>query len=136
MNIIELVGALTPGSIGAAIEMVALVSPFIVQAMIAGYSRDMEKDADLKGVELMINAEYPPEEMVKAFQLLSNDLEGEQIRLFYNDHPALQERIKYVSAHLGTRADKITPAMELNREKKAYFLKSEPLMRHDIQLAI
>src|SRR6266446_3196639 len=46
MNIIELVGALTPGSVGAAIQMVALISPFIVQAMIAGYSRDMEKDAD------------------------------------------------------------------------------------------
>ena len=36
---------------------------------------------------MMISAEYPPEEMVKALKLLSNDIEGEQIKLFYNDHP-------------------------------------------------
>jgi tetratricopeptide (TPR) repeat protein len=56
--------------------------------------------------------------------------------LFYNDHPSLAERIKYLSNYLGARTDKITPQMELNREKSAYFQKMEPLMRHDIQLAI
>src|SRR5206468_7315439 len=33
-------------------------------------------------------------------------------------------------------ADKVTPQMEWNREKAAYFRKMEPVMRHDIQLAI
>jgi predicted Zn-dependent protease len=137
MNVIELVGGLMPVSGAAAlVEMIALIAPFIVQAMIAGYSRDLEREADLKGVELMANAEYPPEEMVQALKLLSNDIEGEQIKLFYNDHPQLQDRIKYVSAYLGARATKITAAMELNREKKAYFAKAESIMRHDIQLAI
>lgn len=138
INIIDAVGVWNPlgGVAGAAIAIITAVSPFIVVATIFGYGRDLERDADLKGVEMMMNAEYPPEEMVKALKLLSNDIEGEQVRLFYNDHPALQDRINYVSAYLGSRADKITPAMELNREKNSYFARTESLMRHDIQLAI
>ena len=138
INIIEAVGAFAPvgGVAGAAIQIIAAVSPFLVMATVFGYSRELERDADLKGTALMLSAEYPPEEMVKALKLLGNDIEGEQVRLFYNDHPALQDRIKYVSDYLGGRADTITPAMELNREKNAYFKKAEAIMRHDIQLAI
>lgn len=137
MNIMAAVGAYAPGGVvGAVITVVTAVAPFIVMATMFGYSRDLERDADMKGIEMMMSAEYPPEEMVKALKLLSNDIEGEQIRLFYNDHPSLQERIKYVSQYLGSRADTITPAMELNREKKAYFIRTESVMRHDIQLAI
>ena len=137
MNVVELVGGLIPvNGVSAAVELFAVISPFLLQAMIAGYSRDLEKEADLKGAELMANAEYPPEEMVKMLKLLNNDIEGEQFKLFYNDHPALQDRIKYVSSYLGSNAVKITPAMELNREKNAYFIRTESLMRHDIQLAI
>ena len=84
----------------------------------------------------MMAAEYAPEEMVKALKLLGNDIEGEQIKLFYNDHPELQERINYLSKYLGDRADRVTHAMELNREKNAYFARTEAAMRHDIQLAI
>ena len=136
-NVIELVAGLTPGTGGLLLfDAIALISPIILQAMIAGYGRDLEREADLKGVELMANAEYPPEEMVKAFKLLSNDLEGEQIKFFYNDHPSYQDRIKYVSEHIGARADKITPAMELNREKNAYFKRAELVMRHNVQLEI
>lgn len=138
INIINAVSVWNPvgGIAGAAIDIITAVAPLIVVATIFGYSRDLEREADLKGVELMANAEYPPEEMVQALKLLSNDIEGEQIRLFYNDHPALQDRIKYVSAYLGSNAVKVTAAMELNREKNAYFARAESIMRHDIQLAI
>ena len=59
--------------------------------------------------------------LLKIMAGLDKDIEGEEIRLFYNDHPALQERINYLSSYLGARADKITPQMELNRETAAYF---------------
>ena len=137
MNIIAAVGAYAPGgAAGAVITIVTMVAPFIVMATMFGYSRGLEREADLKGIDMMISAEYPPEEMVKALQLLSNDIEGEQIKLFYNDHPELRERIQYLSSYLGARADKVTPQMELNREKNAYFRTTESVMRHDIQLAI
>jgi tetratricopeptide (TPR) repeat protein len=137
MNIMAAVGAFSPGGVaGAVITIATAIAPFIVLATMFGYSRDLEREADLKGIDMMITAEYPPEEMVKMLKILTSDIEGEQIKLFYNDHPELQDRIKYLSSYLGARADKVTPQMELNREKTAYFRKTEAIMRHDIQLAI
>ena len=133
MNIMAAVGQYAPGGIvGAVITVVTAVAPFIVLATMFGYSRDLEREADLKGIDMMIAAEYPPEEMVKMMKVLNQDIEGEEVRYFYNDHPSLQERVNYLSSYLGGRADKVTWQMELNREKNAYFTKTESLMRHDI----
>jgi predicted Zn-dependent protease len=137
MNIMAAVGAYAPGGIvGVAIQAITMIAPFIIVATIFGYSRDLEREADLKGIDMMISAEYSPEEMVNVMKALDRDIEGENIRLFYNDHPALRERINYLSSYLGARADKVTPQMELNREKAAYFRAMESLMRHDVQLQI
>ena len=136
MNVIAIVGSVTPGMVGTAISLAAAISPFIVMSMIAGYSRDSEREADHRAVDMMISAEYPPEEAINVMKLLSKDIEGEQIKLFYNDHPELQERVRYLTSYLGSRADKVTPQMELNREKAAYFRKMQPVMRHNVQLAI
>src|SRR5215217_8881908 len=137
MNVMSAVGAYAPGGVvGAVITVVTTVAPLIMVATIYGYSRDLEREADLKGIDMMISAEYAPEEMVNVLKLLDKDFEGENIRLFYNDHPALDERIKYLSSYLGARADRVTHQMELNREQAAYFRTMESVMRHDIQLAI
>ena len=137
MNIMAAVGAYAPGgAVGAVITIVTTVAPFIMVATMYGYSRDLEREADLKGIDMMISAEYPPEEMIQVMKLLDKDIEGENIRLFYNDHPSLDERIRYLSGYLGGRADKVTPQMALNRERAAYFRNMEPAMRHDLQLCI
>jgi predicted Zn-dependent protease len=137
MNVMQAVGAAAPLSVvGAVIMAVTTVAPFIMMATMYGYSRDLEREADLKGIDMMVSAEYPPEEMVNVMRLLDKDIEGENVRLFYNDHPALDERIKYLSSYLGARANTVTPQMELNRERKLYFKNVEPLMRHTVQLAI
>jgi predicted Zn-dependent protease len=137
MNVMAAVGAYAPGGIvGAVITVVTTVAPFIMMATIYGYSRDLEREADLKGIDMMISAEYAPEEMVNVMKLLDKDFEGENIRLFYNDHPSLDERIKYLSSYLGARANTVTHQMELNRERAAYFRNVESAMRHDLQLAI
>ena len=137
MNVMAAIGAYAPGGIvGAVITVVTTVAPFIMIATIYGYSRDLEREADLKGIDMMITAEYAPEEMVNVMKLLNKDFEGENIRLFYNDHPSLEERIKYLSGYLGARADRVTHQMELHRERAAYFRSVESVMRHDLQLAI
>jgi Zn-dependent protease with chaperone function len=137
MNVMAMVGAFAPGGVvGAVVTIVTTVAPFIMMATIYGYSRDLEREADLKGIDMMISAEYAPEEMVNVMKLLDKDIEGENIRLFYNDHPSLDERIKYLSGYLGARADRVTHQMELNRERAAYFRNMESVMRHDIQLAL
>ena len=137
MNVMAAIGAYAPGGVvGAVITVVTTVAPFIMLATIYGYSRDLEREADLKGIDMMISAEYSPEEMVNVMKLLDKDIEGENVRLFYNDHPSLDERIKYLSSYLGARADRVTPQMELNRERASYFRNAESLMRHNLQLAI
>jgi predicted Zn-dependent protease len=138
MHIIYAVGAWNPvgGVAGLAIGIIATVSPFLLVSTIFGYSRELERDADLKGVDVMTTAEYPPEEMVKALGLLSRDIEGEQLKLFYNDHPQLKDRIVYVTTYLGSKAGKTTAAAEIHREKRAYLTAIETVSRHDIQLAI
>jgi len=137
MNVMSAIGAYAPGGVvGAVITVVTTVAPFIMIATIYGYSRDLEREADIKGIDMMISAEYAPEEMINVMKLLDKDIEGENIRLFYNDHPALDERIKYLSSYLGSRADRVTHQMELNRERASYFRAMESVMRHDLQLAI
>ena len=137
MNVMQAVGAYAPLSVvGAVITVVTTVAPFIMMATIYGYSRDLEREADIKGIDMMISAEYPPEEMVNIMKLLDKDIEGENIRLFYNDHPSLDERIKYLSSYLGSRADTVTHQMELNRERALYFRNMESVMRHNVQLAV
>lgn len=137
MNVMAAIGAYAPGGlVGAVIMAVTSVAPFIMMATIYGYSRDLEREADHKGIDMMISAEYAPEEMINVLKLLNTDIEGENIRLFYNDHPALDERINYLSSYLGSRADRVTPQMELHRERAAYFRNVESVMRHDLQLAI
>src|SRR5262249_6194039 len=127
MNVMQAVGAYAPLSVvGAVVMAVTTVAPIIMMATIYGYSRELEREADLKGIDMMISAEYPPEEMVNVMKLLDKDIEGENIRLFYNDHPSLDERIKYLSSYLGARADRVTPEMELHRERKLYFQNVEP----------
>lgn len=137
MNIMSAIGAYAPMSaVGAVIMVVTTVAPFIMVATMYGYSRELEREADLKGIDMMISAEYPPEEMIQVMKLLDKDIEGENVRLFYNDHPSLDERIKYLSGYLGARADKVTPQMALNRERAAYFRNMEPVMRSNLQLSI
>ena len=59
MNIMSAIGAYAPmGIVGAVIMAVTTVAPFILMATIYGYSRDLEREADLKGVDIMISAEY------------------------------------------------------------------------------
>lgn len=137
MNIMAAAGAYAPGgAVGGAILLATTIAPFIVVASMFGYSRDLEREADHRAIDMMITAEYPPEEVIGALKLMGNDIEGEQVKLFYNDHPELQERVKYLSSYLGGRADKVTPQMVLNKEKKMYFKQVEPVMRHNVQLAI
>jgi predicted Zn-dependent protease len=137
MNVMSIVSAYAPGGVvGAVITVVTTVAPFIMMATIYGYSRDLEREADLKGIDMMVTAEYPPEEMINVMKLLDKDFEGENIRLFYNDHPSLDERIKYLTSYLGARAGTVTHQMELNRERASYFRNVESVMRHDLQLAI
>lgn len=62
---------------------------------ISGFSRDLEREADTKGYERLVNAGYNPREAHKVFQHLADEVEalGLEEPYFFSSHPALVERI-------------------------------------------
>ena len=99
INILSTIGAWNPigGAAGMAIDLIANISPFMLVLSVFGYSRELEKEADLEGLKNVSAAGYAPDQMVNAFKLLQKDIEGEQMNSFYMDHPKLQDRITYTS---------------------------------------
>ncbi|MBF0523164.1 MAG: M48 family metalloprotease [Candidatus Omnitrophica bacterium] len=66
------------------------------QAAVMGYSRDLEREADVQGFAFIEKAGYDPGEAKKAFENLDKAIEKEKIKIpyAYQSHPKVQERIK------------------------------------------
>src|SRR3989454_8224641 len=73
------------------------VGDYFLEHSIAGYSRDLEEEADRRGARAALLAGYDPRQMPRLFQILLDDPEGEQprIKAKWSDHPSLQARIAY-----------------------------------------
>ena len=64
-------------------------------ASIRGYSRELETEADIEGLKLLVQAGYDPTDAVRVFELLQQDLDERKVKepFFFGTHPLLQERI-------------------------------------------
>jgi len=73
-------------------------------AAVTGYSRDLERQADVEGLRLAVKAGYDPAEAPKLFQVLKREAEQEKVQapLFYATHPRLKERIETYEEMLRT----------------------------------
>jgi predicted Zn-dependent protease len=67
-------------------------------AMVNGYSRDMEREADQEGMRLMARAGYEPRELAAMFQTMQADSpdRGTIETFFWGNHPRTAERIKTI----------------------------------------
>lgn len=65
-------------------------------ASVTGYSRELETEADVVGLKLMVKAGYDPEESPKLFVHLKKDIEeeGRKDPFFFSTHPKIKERIE------------------------------------------
>jgi predicted Zn-dependent protease len=73
----------------------------LFMASVAGYSRDLEREADREGVARMASAGYEPGEAPRALERLKEWVEAEKIppgQSFYSSHPKLEERIESLRA--------------------------------------
>ncbi len=63
-------------------------------ASVTGYSRDLETEADMEGIRLVVKAGYDPREAPKLFQHIKDELKEEEIKepFFFGSHPKLQDR--------------------------------------------
>ncbi len=64
-------------------------------AAVSGYTRELEKEADRLGIDLMIKAGYAPKEALVLFDYLVTEIEREGFEepFFFGSHPKVRERI-------------------------------------------
>jgi hypothetical protein len=80
-------------------------------AMVSGYSRDMETEADQQGIRLMAQAGYPPREMAQFFRkLLADSPDANAIETFFwGNHPRTTERIEAAEAFARSYSSTVSP---------------------------
>jgi predicted Zn-dependent protease len=64
-------------------------------AAVAGYTRELETEADLVGLDLMAKANYDVRESLNLFNHLKEEIEAEGVRepFFFGTHPRIEQRI-------------------------------------------
>ncbi|HWZ44563.1 MAG TPA: M48 family metalloprotease [Candidatus Saccharimonadales bacterium] len=125
------------GGIGgvAASGILGGLVPSVVAATIFGYSRELERDADVYGLHAMARNNYPPIEMTAVFEILKTGYEvqlDKESRGLYADHPRLDDRIQYVNALLDSLPISGGPVVRA----REYTKEMAPVLRHDVPLEI
>jgi predicted Zn-dependent protease len=123
------------GGWGSVASAVVSMIPMMVVATIYGYSRELEREADVKAFTAMNEAGYSTEEMPVAFKLLktTHEVELQNEPTFYRSHPQLEERIQYITELVNTIRAKV-PHPKL--EAEAYAAAVEKATRHNVYLDI
>jgi predicted Zn-dependent protease len=137
-NIASYVSTLAPGASawGAAIQVAGTIVPVIMAVSINGYSRELEKDADIYAFNKLIEGGYDPREMPNTFRLLERTDEVDLRTIYYDNHPQLEDRIRYISSLIRLRLpDAIAPEV-LAERKMRYQTLTENVSREDIRLAL
>ena len=65
-----------------------------------GFTRDMEKEADLEGLEIMYHNKLDPKGMVRLMERLHEEEKKygvDKMPAYLNSHPMTNERIAYIS---------------------------------------
>ena len=99
-----LVNMTTGGGDGGQIgEMVGALSS-------KAFDRDMEREADLKGLEYLVNAHIDPHPFAD-FLYLTGDGESEEAFEWLSTHPSSKERMEYVLEEIGKRQFEVKPVI-------------------------
>ncbi len=85
----------TLAKISAVQEVARLLGAAGLTVAVSGYSRSLETEADLVGLDLMSKADYDPYEALELFKHLRQEIEDEGIEgsYFFSSHPNVQQRI-------------------------------------------
>jgi hypothetical protein len=96
--------------VGAGTPLLQVGLSLSLSAMVNGYSREMESEADQNGLRLMAEAGYPPIEMANFFRKMQAELpdRGSLETFFWGSHPRAVERIAAVEASIGANTQTIT----------------------------
>ena len=97
------------------------------QAAMLSYSRSDEREADQVGMNYLIRAEYPPQGMINAFEILSRRqwLVGSAVPTYLSTHPDIAERIR----DMNIRVASLPPNQQAKQEDNRRFLRVQALIR-------
>lgn len=89
-------------------ELTTVLGEIGTAAAITGHSRDMEREADMEGIKLLVKAGYDPREAPKLFKHLKDEVEEEEQKepFFFGSHPRLAERIESYEEFLNSSGGK------------------------------
>jgi predicted Zn-dependent protease len=137
-NIAATAASVAPGGSawGAAISMAGYVVPVVMIASINGYRRELERDADMYSFNKLAEGNYDPKELVNTFRLLEKMDEVGVEKIYYNDHPKLEDRIAYMSELISSKPPITVPPDVLAARRMKYLSLTELVVREDIHLAI
>jgi len=96
----------TVGGLGGGYgDLAVLLGTIGTVAAVTGYSRELETEADMEGLNRIIEAGYDPTEAPKLFIHLKKGLEEEKRKepFFFGTHPRLKERIRNYETFLETK---------------------------------
>jgi predicted Zn-dependent protease len=84
------------GDLPAIGELSRVLGEISAKSSIYGFSRELETEADMEGIKLVVKAGYDPREAPKLFGHLKAELKEEGLTepFFFSTHPRLNERIE------------------------------------------
>ena len=128
VSLLSLAGALAGAFLGGdAGSAMAIGSMAAGQAAQLNYSRADETDADHVGMGYLVNAGYPPQGMVGAFEKIRRQqwFVGSSIPSYLSTHPDVQERIQ----GLGVRIQPMPASVRNRKYDDAKFKRIQTLIR-------
>ncbi len=137
-NIAATVASVAPGgsSWGNLIIFAGSIMPALMMSSITGYSRELEREADMYAYNKMVEGNYDPNELVNTFRLLEATEEANVGKIYYNDHPKLDDRISYMTTMISSKPAVVVPPDVLAARKMKYLSLTEQVDREDIHQAI
>jgi predicted Zn-dependent protease len=107
------------GGAGAAAQAVTMGAPAAAQAASLSYSREDEMQADQMGVKLTTAAGYSPEGLLKILKKIRAKtwFGTEQIPSYLMTHPAVEDRISYLSAWIETHNASTKPIPPVDEDE-------------------
>lgn len=97
---------------------------------VQGYSRELETEADERGLDLMVKAGYDVNEAPKVFQHLQRDEDEQKVKepFFYGTHPRLQERIDNYRTLIATQYATQAQATRARRKVEEFLNRIDQLL--------
>jgi predicted Zn-dependent protease len=137
-NVASTVASVAPGgnSWGAVISAAGQMVAVAAIASIYGYSRELERDADMYSFNKLVEGNYDPKELVNTFRLLERTEEVNVGKIYYNDHPKLDDRIGYMTSLISSKPPLTVPTDVLAARRMKYLSLTEQVVREDIHLSI